>query len=182
MDIVSKKLSKMLNIDNIVDDKKIEESVVSINPLTNQPIYSSSLITDQDISMFRAMETDLGLADFSKIILMKVAQKSLNDHDELIEIMGKIDDKSAARISEVAQQALGNASDASKALLNFTLQKEKMEIEKQKLEIKSVTINNLNMDQPGIKGTQKEILDQIKHMMNPNSDYSDDDVPPLIGL
>ncbi len=110
---------------------------------------------------------------------MKTAQKAMNDHDELIDIMAKVDDAKAARMAEVAQQALTNAADAAKSLMNFTLAREKMELEKQKLEIKSVTINNLGGD--GImNGTQKEIMDRIKAMMN--NPLDDDDVPPLVGV
>ena len=55
---------------------------------------------------------------------------------------------------------------------------EKIELEKQKLEIKSVTINNIGSGDALLNGTQKEIMDKIKAMMNNSVD--DDDVPPLV--
>ena len=185
-DIVSKKLAEVLNVDdeiNGTDEGEYgEEQVIGQNPLTNQPTYSSSLITEADIQAFRTVQEDLGLEDFSKIVLMKTAQKAMNDHDELIDIMAKVDDSKSSRIAEVAQQSLSNASDAAKALLNFTMSKQKLEIEKQKLEVKSVTINNLGVDGGAVlAGTQKEVMDQIKAMMNGSSDLSeDDDPPPLV--
>jgi alkanesulfonate monooxygenase SsuD/methylene tetrahydromethanopterin reductase-like flavin-dependent oxidoreductase (luciferase family) len=173
MDIVSKKLAEVLGVDDDING----EDAIKQNPLTKQPVYSSSLVTEADVAAFRAVEEQLGLEDFSKIVLMKTAQKAMNDHDELIEIMAKVDDSKAARMAEVAVSALASASDAAKALMNFTLQKERMEIEKQKLEIKSVTINNVGIgDNTAFTGTQKEILDRIKNMM----DTPDDDVPPLV--
>lgn len=177
MDLVSKKLSEVLGVTDDVN-KTPEGQQLKQNPLTNQPIYSSSLITDEDIASFNAIENDLGLEDFSKIVLMKTAQKAMNDHDELIGIMAKVDDSKAARMAEVAQAALGNAADAAKSLMNFTLQQEKLKIEKQKLEIKSVTINNIGADPDGMHGTQKEIMDKIKDMMGDDTPL--DDVPPLI--
>lgn len=182
-DIVSKKLAEVLDVDDDVNKEVSNECLdpaISTNPLTNQPVYNSSLVTQADIDAFKTVENDLGLEDFSKIVLMKAAQKSMTDHDELVNIMAKVDDSKAARMAEVAQQALSNASDAAKSLLNFTLQKEKLEVEKQKLEIKSVTINNLNAgDGNSMNGTQKEILDRIKGMMK-DSDDPDDDPPPLV--
>jgi len=180
-DIVSAKLSKLLNVlDNTANEKnEINGDNDLKNPLTSQPIYSSSLITSNDIAAFNEIQETIGLEDFSKIILMKVAQKSMNDHAELSEMISKMDDSKVSRISEVAQIALGNSMEAAKSLMNYSLQKEKMLIEKQKLEIKSVTINNLNLEnQSGMVGTQKEILDKIKDMMS--SSVIDDDVPPLI--
>jgi hypothetical protein len=178
MDLVSKKLAEVLDVEDTINGED-GEPAIGQNPLTNQPLYSSSLVTEADIRAFQAVETELGLEDFSKIVLMKTAQKAMNDHDELIEIMAKVDDAKAARMAEVAQQALTNAADAAKSLMNFTLAREKMELEKQKLEIKSVTINNLGSD--GImNGTQKEIMDRIKAMMSGSVD--DDDVPPLVGV
>jgi hypothetical protein len=138
------------------------------------------LITEADVRAFQAIQSELGLEDFSKIVLMKTAQKAMNDHDELIDIMAKVDDSKAARMAEVAQAALTNAADAAKSLMNFTLQREKMELEKQKLEIKSVTINNLGNMDGVMNGTQKEIMDRIKAMMSNTDD--DSDVPPLVSI
>lgn len=183
-DIVSSKLSKILNIpDNINEESlEIKGDDELKNPLTNQPIYSSSLITAADVAAFKEIEENIGLEDFSKIILMKVAQKSMNDHAELVSLVGRVDDNKAARMSEVAQIALGNSLEAAKTLLNLTLQKEKMEIEKQKLQIKSVVVNNLNIDNnAGLTGTHKEILDKLQVMMNGNGAL-DDDVPPLLDV
>lgn len=176
MDIVSKKLAALLNVTDTINSEKQE---VMENPLSNQPIYSSSLISEADIASFKSMEENLGLEDFSKIILMKVAQKSMNDHDELMELVSRVSDNQSARLSEVASIALGNSLEAAKTLMNFSLQKDKMEIEKQKLEIKNLTINQLSVgtDQTGFNGTQKEILDQIKNLM---SNDSDDDAPILV--
>ncbi len=176
-DIVSQKLAEVLNVDDAING--VEPSNPSeTNPLTNQPIYSSSLVTQADIDAFRDVENGIGLETYSKIILMKTGQKALADHDELIDIMAKVDDSKAARMAEVAQGALSNASDAAKALMNFTMAKEKLEIEKSKLEIKSVTINNLGGAEGGamMGGTQKEVMQQIKDMMA----NDDDDVPPLV--
>ena len=180
MDIVSKKLAEVLDVsDNINGGEDDEVPIIGKNPLTHQPVYSSSLITEADIAAFKAVEQELGLEDFSKIVLMKTAQKAMNDHDELISIIAKVDDSKAARMAEVAQAALTNAADAAKSLMNFSLAREKMQIEKQKLEIKSVTINNLGGD--GLmNGTQKEILDKIKEMMS--GDVDDSDVPPLVNV
>ncbi len=100
------------------------------------------------------------------------------DHDELIETMAKVDDKLAARMSEVAISALSSSADAAKALMNFTMAKEKLEIEKSKLEIKSVTINNLG-GEAVIGGSQKDILDNIKNLMSDDGDATDDP-PPLV--
>lgn len=182
MDIVSKKLAEVLDVDDTINGEDNNEmSTISQNPLTNQPVYSSSLVTEADIQTFQTIEEGLGLENFSKIVLMKTAQKAMNDHDELIDIMAKVDDSKAARMAEVAQAALTNASDAAKSLMNFTLQKEKMALEKQKLEIKSVTINNIGGDSAAMAGTQKEVLDRIKAMMNvDDSVLDDDDVPPLV--
>lgn len=179
-DIVSKKLAEVLNIPDTINGVESEAPLISQNPLTNQPIYSSSLVTEADIQAYEMVKTGIGLEDFSKIVLMKTAQKAMNDHDELIEIMAKVDDSKAARMAEVAQSALANAADAAKSLMTFTLQREKMELEKQKLEIKSVTINNIGgMDNASaMQGTQKEIMDKIKAMMLDDSD--DDNIPPLI--
>jgi hypothetical protein len=126
------------------------------------------------------MEENLGIEDFSKIIMMKVAQKSMNDHDELMELISRLPDGQVPRIAEVASISLGNSLEAAKTLMTFTLQKEKMAIEKQKLEIKNLTINQLSVgaDQQGFNGTQKEILDQIKHLMN--NDLDDDNAPILV--
>lgn len=180
MDLVSKKLAQVLDIDDTVNGQDSVDHQISQNPLTNQPIYSSSLITEADVRAFQAIQSELGLEDFSKIVLMKTAQKAMNDHDELIDIMAKVDDSKAARMAEVAQAALTNAADAAKSLMNFTLQREKMELEKQKLEIKSVTINNLGNMDGVMNGTQKEIMDRIKAMMS-NAD-DDSDVPPLVSI
>lgn len=185
-DIVSKKLAEVLNVDdeiNGTDEGEYgEEQAIGENPLTKQPTYSSSLITDADVQAFKGVEEGIGLEDFSKIVLMKTAQKAMNDHDELIDIMAKVDDSKAARMAEVAQAALSNASDAAKSLMNFTMAKQKMELEKQKLEVKSVTINNLNGagDGAAMAGTQKEIMDQIKAMMSGTEGGEDDDPPPLV--
>lgn len=178
MDLVSKKLAEVLDVEDTINGEDGEESTIGQNPLTNQPVYSSSLVTEADIRAFQAVEQELGLEDFSKIVLMKTAQKAMNDHDELIDIMAKVDDAKAGRLAEVAQQALANASDAAKSLMNFTLAREKIELEKQKLEIKSVTINNIGSGDALLNGTQKEIMDRIKAMMNGSVD--DDDVPPLV--
>lgn len=183
MDIVSKKLAEVLDIEDDVnkEDENTEQPLINKNPLTNQPMYSSSLITEADIAAFKNVEEELGLEDFSKIILMKTAQKAISDHDELVNIMAKVDDSKAGRLAEVAQAALSNANDSAKALMNFTVQKQKMDIEKQKLEIKSVTINNLGLgsgEDGAITGTQKEIMDKIKEMMS--SDDIDDECPPLV--
>jgi len=187
MDIVSKKLAEVLDIEDDVnkEDENTKQPIINKNPLTNQPIYSSSLITEADITAFKTVEEELGLEDFSKIILMKTAQKAISDHDELVDIMAKVDDSKSARLGEVAQAALSNANDSAKALMNFTLQKQRMEIEKKKLEIKSVTINNLGgigEEGAAITGTQKEIIDQIKQMMNNGSIDEDNDPPPLIDI
>ena len=176
-DLVSKKLAEVLNVEDTINGED-EESSIGQNPLTNQPVYSSSLVTEADIRAFQAVEAELVLEDFSKIVLMKTAQKAMNDHDELIDIMAKVDDSKAARMAEVAQAALTNAADAAKSLMNFTLAREKMELEKQKLEIKSVTINNLGGAESIMNGTQKEIMDRIKAMMSGVED--DSDIPPLV--
>ena len=179
MDIVSKKLAEVLDIEDTINGEETENNGISQNPLTNQPVYSSSLVTEADIQAFKNIKHGIGLEDFSKIILMKTAQKALNDHDELIDIMAKVDDSKAARMAEVAVNALAAASDSAKALMNFTLSREKVELEKQKLEIKSVTINNIGSSEAGgFQGTQKEIMDRIKAMMNDEVD--DNDVPPLV--
>lgn len=175
MDIVSKKLAEVLNLDPIDAEK---EEQFGENPLTKQPTYSSSLITDADILAYENVKNGIGLEDFSKIVLMKVAQKAMADHDELIEIMAKVDDSKAARMAEVATSALSASADAAKSLMNFTMAKEKLEIEKSKLEIKSVTINN-NSNEFMLGGTQKELMDQIKNMMKDDFDATDDP-PPLI--
>lgn len=179
-DIVSKKLAEVLNVEDTINGEETESSVISQNPLTNQPVYSSSLITKADIDAFEIIKHGIGLEDFSKIVLMKTAQKSMNDHDELIDIMAKVDDSKAARLAEVAQSALANAADAAKSLMNFTLQKERMELEKQKLEIKSVTINNIGSgaDAMSMAGTQKEIMDRIKSMMKDTGE--EEEPPPLV--
>ena len=179
-DIVSKKLAEVLNVDDEINGAETP-STSEVNPLTNQPVYSSSLVTQADIDAFNAVEDGIGLETYSKIILMKTGQKALADHDELIEIMAKVDDSKAARMAEVAQGALSNASDAAKSLMNFTMAKEKLEIEKSKLEIKSITINNLGGSEDGamMNGSQKEIMDQIKNMMKDDADGTDDP-PPLI--
>lgn len=177
MDIVSKKLAEVLNLDPMDDEK---EEQIGENPLTKQPVYSSALITDADIMAYENVKNGIGLEDFSKIVLMKVAQKAMSDHDELIEIMAKVDDSKAARMAEVATSALSTSADAAKSLMNFTMAKEKLEIEKSKLEIKSVTINN-NSNEFMLGGTQKEIMDQIKSMMKDDGNATDDP-PPLIEL
>ena len=176
MDIVSQKLAEVLNVDDEVNG--VQPSTES-NPLTQQPIYSSSLVTQSDIDAFRDIESGIGLETYSKIILMKTGQKALSDHDELIGIMAKVDDSKAARMAEVAVSALSSASDAAKSLMNFTMAKEKLEIEKTKLEIKSVTINNVGTDGGAMMGgTQKDTLDQIKNMMK--DEDATDDPPPLV--
>jgi hypothetical protein len=182
MDIVSKKLAEVLDVNDTINGDEEHSESIEKNPLTNQPVYSSSLVTQADIDAYEVVKSGIGLEDFSKIVLMKTAQKAMNDHDELIDIMAKVDDSKAARMAEVAQGALANAADAAKALMNFTMQREKMELEKQKLEIKSVTINNIGGggDAAAMAGTQKEIMDRIKAMMNGNDDLDDDDVPPLV--
>lgn len=180
VDIVSKKLAEVLDVeDNINGEQEVDK--ISTNPLTNQPVYGSSLITEADVEAFESVEAGIGLENFSKIVLMKTAQKASNDHDELIDIMAKVDDSKAARMAEVAVAALSASADAAKALMQFSLQKEKMAIEKQKLEIKSVTINNLNAGgEGGMQGTHKEIMDRIKDMME-NEDEGDEP-PPLIDV
>lgn len=179
-DIVSKKLAEILDVDdeiNGTDEGEYgPEQEIGNNPLTNQPTYRSSLVTESDIQAFRGVEKSLGLEDFSKIVLMKTAQKAMNDHDELIDTMAKVDDSKAARLAEVAISALNASADAAKSLMNYTVTKEKMELEKQKLDIKSVTINNL--DGFGMNGTQKEVMEQIKAMMNGTG--GDEDPPPLV--
>ena len=185
MDIVSKKLAEVLDVDdeiNGTDEGEYgEEQVIGENPLTKQPTYSSSLVTQNDIDAFNSVQEGIGLEDFSKIVLMKAAQKSMNDHDELIDIMAKVDDSKAARMAEVAQVALSNSMDAAKSLMNFTMQREKMELEKQKLEVKSVTINNLGGDGgAAMAGTQKEIMDKIKAMMSGDEGDSEEEPPPLV--
>jgi len=179
-DIVSQKLAEVLNVEDEINGVS-NESDDTINPLTEQPVYSSSLVTQADIDAFNDVEAGIGLENFSKVVLMKCAQKAMNDHDELIDTMAKVDDSKAARLAEVAVSALSNASDAAKALMNFTMSKEKLQIEKSKLEIKSVTINNLGDNTGGamLGGTQKEVLQQIKDMMNDDSDATDDP-PPLV--
>jgi len=179
-DIVSQKLAEVLNVEDEINGTS-NESEDSVNPLTEQPVYSSSLVTQADIDAFNDVEAGIGLENFSKVVLMKCAQKAMNDHDELIDTMAKVDDSKAARLAEVAVSALSNASDAAKALMNFTMSKEKLQIEKSKLEIKSVTINNLGDNTGGamLGGTQKEVLQQIKDMMNDDSDATDDP-PPLV--
>jgi hypothetical protein len=187
-DIVSKKLAQVLNVDE-VEDEKIEK-----NALTNQPLYETSLITDDDIQQLNELEESIGMESFSKIILMKIAKKAMNDHDELIDTMAKVDDSKAARLAEVAVGALNTASDAAKSLMNMENQKKKLaldeeknEIEKQKLDVKvkSLTINNIGgtnnqTSEEVIAGTQKEIMEQIKQMMNQDVDDDDDETPPLI--
>jgi len=174
MDIVSKKLAEILDVEDTLNE---DSSLISTNPLTNQPVYGSSLITEADIRAFENIEETIGLENFSKIVLMKTAQKASNDHDELIEIMAKVDDSKAARMAEVAVAALTASADAAKALMQFSLQKQRMEIEKQKLEIKSVTINNLNAGD-GMTGTHKEIMDRLRTMMD-NVSSEKDDPPPI---
>jgi len=179
MDIVSKKLAEVLELDDMEEEVNLENK----NPLTNQTLYSSSLISTDDIESFNMINDGMGLEAYSKIILMKASQKAMTDHDELIAIMAKVDDSKAARMAEVAQAALSNASDAAKALMNFSMAKEKLEIEKTKLEIKSVTINNVGIqgeDIPKIGGTQHEVLEQIKNMMDDSN--ATDDPPPLIDI
>ncbi len=178
MDIVSKMLAEKLEVEDEVNKKPVQQSSGEINPLTNQPVYSTSLVTEADIAAFEAVESGIGLEVFSKIVLMKTAQKAMADHDELIETMAKVDDKLAARMSEVAISALSSSADAAKALMNFTMAKEKLEIEKSKLEIKSVTINNLG-GEAVIGGSQKDILDNIKNLMSDDGDATDDP-PPLV--
>jgi len=182
-DIVSQKLAEVLNVeDEINGPAKTETS--DINPLTEQPVYSSSLVTQADVDAFNDVEAGIGLENFSKVVLMKCAQKAMNDHDELIDTMAKVDDSKAARLAEVAVSALSNASDAAKALMNFTMAKEKLQIEKSKLEIKSVTINNLGGDGSDtlMGGTQKEVLQQIKDMMSNTEGDGTDDPPPIIDI
>lgn len=184
MDIVSKKLAEVLNVNdeiNGTDEGEYgEEQIIGENPLTKQPTYSSSLVTQNDIDAFRAVEQGIGLEDYTRIILMKCAMKAQNDHDELIDTMSKVDDSKAARLAEVAVNALTASADAAKALMNHTLAKQKMELEKQKLDIRNVTINNLGgANGMSLGGTQKEILDQIKTMML-NTDDEDDAPPPLV--
>ena len=180
MDIVSKKLSEVLDVEDTVNGEE-EESQINTNPLTNQPVYGSSLITEADVQAFESVEEGIGLENFSKIVLMKTAQKASNDHDELIDIMAKVDDSKAARMAEVAVSALTASADAAKALMQFTLQKEKMAIEKQKLEIKSVTINNLNAGGEGLmQGTHKEIIEKVKNMME--NEEEGDEPPPLLDI
>jgi len=182
LDIVSKMLAEKLEVDDEVNKKPSQQSD-EINPLTNQPVYSSSLVTEADIAAYEAVESGIGIEVFSKIVLMKTAQKAMADHDELIETMAKVDDKLAARMSEVAVSALSSSADAAKALMNFSMAKEKLEIEKSKLEIKSVTINNLGgADGAAVAaGSQKDILDQLKNMMSDDGDATDDP-PPLINI
>jgi len=166
-DIVSKKLSNLLEIEEIQNDSNKNKNI-------------SDLISDNDIGFLKKINDEIGLENFSKLLLIKTAQKALEDHDELIDLMNKVDDSKAARIAEVAQTALSNANDASKSLLQYSLQKDKLEVEKQKIEIKSVTINNTqqNIDNKIIANSHKDILEQIKELME-NDDVLDDDVPPL---
>lgn len=181
-DIVSKKLAEVLNVEDEINGSDSIDNSDKINPLTNQPTYSSSLVTEHDIEAFKKVEEGIGLEDYSKIILMKVSQKALTDHDELIDLMSKVDDSKAGRLAEVANGALSNASDAAKALMNFTMAKEKMAVEKQKLEIKSVTVNNIGTDGGAVMaGSQKAVMDQIKAMMSDDGDATDDP-PPLIDV
>ena len=180
-DIVSQKLAEILNVEDEINGSSKQSSSTDVNPLTNQPTYSSSLVTQADVEAFEAIEDGIGLETYSKIILMKVSQKAMQDHDELIEIMAKVDDSKAARMAEVAQGALSNSSDAAKALMNYSVTKQKLEIEKSKLEIKSVTINNLNTDGGALMtGSQKDVMEQIKAMMNNDNSSTADDPPPLI--
>ena len=187
-DIVSKKLSQVLNLED--NEDKNEEELK--NPLTQQPLYESSLITEDDILYLKELEEGIGIETFSKIILMKVAKKAMNDHDELIDTMAKVDDSKAARLAEVAVDALNTASNASQSLMamenqkkKLELDKEKNEIEKQKLDvrIKSLTINNINPDKTSdevIAGTQQEIMEQLKKMMEATESDENDEEPPLI--
>lgn len=181
MDIVSKMLAEKLDVEDEVNSKPTQQTSTEINPLTNQPVYSTSLVTEADIAAYEAVEAGIGIEVFSKIVLMKTAQKAMADHDELIETMAKVDDKLAARMSEVAISALSSSADAAKALMNFTMAKEKLEIEKSKLEIKSVTINQIGGTDGGaiIGGSQKDILDNIKDLMSDDGDATDDP-PPLV--
>jgi len=167
-DIVSKKLSNLLEIDEIDNEKQ------------NSNENISNIISDNDIGFLKKINEEIGLENFSKLLLIKTAQKALSDHDELIDLMNKVDDSKAARIAEVAQTALSNANDASKTLLQYSLQKDKLEVEKQKIEIKSITINNTqqNIDNKIISHSHKDILEQIKELMENGN--IDDDVPPLI--
>lgn len=183
MDIVSKMLAEKLEVDDEVNKKPAQQATGEINPLTNQPVYSSSLVTEADIAAYEAVESGIGIEVFSKIVLMKTAQKAMADHDELIETMAKVDDKLAARMSEVAVSALSSSADAAKALMNFSMAKEKLEIEKSKLEIKSVTINNLGGagGEAITSGSQKDILDQLKNVLNDEGDATDDP-PPLVDV
>jgi len=183
LDIVSKMLAEKLEVDDEVNKKPAQQATGEINPLTNQPVYSSSLVTEADIAAYEAVESGIGIEVFSKIVLMKTAQKAMADHDELIETMAKVDDKLAARMSEVAVSALSSSADAAKALMNFSMAKEKLEIEKSKLEIKSVTINNLGGagGEAITSGSQKDILDQLKNVLNDEGDATDDP-PPLVDV
>jgi hypothetical protein len=167
-DIVSKKLSNLLEVDELENNETKKNNL-------------SDLISEEDLGFIKKINDEIGLENFSKLLLIKTAQKALEDHDELIDLMNKVDDSKAARIAEVAQTALSNANDASKSLLQYSLQKEKLEVEKQKIEIKSITINNnqQNIDNKIIAHSHKDILEQIKELMN-NDNIDLDDTPPLI--
>ena len=45
MDLVSKKLAEVLDVEDTINGEDGEESAIGQNPLTNQPVYSSSLVT-----------------------------------------------------------------------------------------------------------------------------------------
>ena len=72
MDIVSKKLAEVLDIEDTINGEETENNGISQNPLTNQPVYSSSLVTEADIQAFENIKHGIGLEDFSKIILMNL--------------------------------------------------------------------------------------------------------------
>lgn len=197
MGILEKKLASHLNIET---EEEMEEDETGLtdetmqlpgmaeeapkkNPLKRQPKLKSAYITTQDVKEFDMVEETIGIEKYNKIMLMKIAQKAMLDHDELQELLPKVDESKAARLAEVSATCLQVASDVSKAIINHSLAKEKLELEKKKVEVRSLTINNINTNGEGgngsvISGTQKDILDQIKNMMG--SDEDDDDTPPLI--
>jgi len=182
------RLSEHLDIDK---PSEIEDNTIAVieNPL-KQNLMKSSFITDDDIENFKYINEELGIENFSKIMLMKITQKAMTDHDEIQKIIPTVDESKAARLMEVAANCLNVAADTSKNLLDQTnitkkmeldkrkleMTESKLELERKKLEVKNLTVNNIeiNNNDNTFNGTQKDILDKLKDIV------IDDNAPPLI--